>query len=96
MPCIANVEQELPALPKLVTPEQALPRALPKAAAAAAAGEGGERKRRGHSFGKGSWACAQNGKWIRTDSECKASHLSTPITLLISMQALQTEYQMPS
>lgn len=61
VPCIANVEPELP---KLVTPAQALPKA-----AAAAAGEVGERKRRGHSFGKGSWACAQNGKWIRTDSE---------------------------
>lgn len=27
---------------------------------------GDQRRRRGHSFG---WACAENGKWIRTDSE---------------------------
>jgi len=69
VPCIANVELEggtgaaaAPVLPKQL-PSQPLE-------GSQKAGEGGERKRR-HGFGTGTWACAQNGKWIRTDSECK-------------------------
>jgi len=62
VPCIANVDLEGRVFRKEL-PSQPLE-------CSRFAGEGGERKIV-HSFGTGTWACAQNGKWIRTDSECK-------------------------
>lgn len=60
VPCIANVDLEGRVFREDL-PSQPLE-------SSRSAGAGGERKIV-HSFGTGTWACGQNGKWIRTDSE---------------------------
>uniref|UniRef100_A0A7I4AM73 Uncharacterized protein n=1 Tax=Physcomitrium patens TaxID=3218 RepID=A0A7I4AM73_PHYPA len=68
-PCTGNVDDG--AESTRVTPKATQQQQPPRNPPNHAKDRCGERiRRRDHSFGN-AWACTQNGKWIRTDSECK-------------------------